>query len=620
MRELEILTKKIAREKRARKEAETIAEMKSRVLYHKNRELIELSNDLADKEKNTRAILEATADGIIVLNNSYDVIGCNQAACQLFDYQADELQGKNITRLITFVAFQKATQTLASFFEQQKENVLYEFTALRRDKTTLPVELAISKVELTQSLSIVCVVRNIFERKQAEQRLAVQHQMVRTMVESNSLDELTPKILKIICETMQLEAGALWRIDRANKILRCINIWNIDDDEEVKKFTEISHNEITFSMGIGLPGRVWESKKPCWINDVTQDANFPRSPWAKKAGLKSAFGFPILIENEVFGVLEFFMKSFYPNDQNIIHMLNDISNQLGIFIEREQAQKRVAVLSRLTGMSEVASSVLHNVGNTLNSINTSIELINTKVNQSSMKNLCSLTTLLQQNKDDITAFFINDPRGQRVPDFISLLSEEWSKEKQYVSNELRLLTRNVEQVKKIIGMQQSLSYTLGATEEVSITELLEDALVLNKIAYEHAEVNIICDFIPVKKINTDRVKLLQIIVNLVKNGIDALLHISGEDRRLSVRLCEKDDSFFMIQVTDNGVGIPSSNLTRIFSHGFTTKVNGHGFGLHTSALFAQDLGGSLNADSQGIGFGATFTLILPYQPQLKRKK
>lgn len=617
MREIDILKKQLAREKRARKEAESIAELKSRVLYQINLELTTLSNSLSDKEKNTRAILEATADGIIVLDNNYSVVISNHAACQLFNYPSDELYGKKITDLVAFIKFEKSSESIAAFLERHKDNVLHEFIALRKDKTTFPVELAISKIVLTQSSSIICVVRNIYERKQAEQRITVQHEIVRILAENTSLEDVAPKIIIKMCETLQLEAGVLWRVDRIDNVLRCASVCSVNN-KDVKEFSEVVSRNITFAPGIGLPGRVWQNKVPSWINDVKRDANFPRAEWAKKAGLQSAFAFPIVFEDEVFGILEFFMKHFYPFEDNILRLLNDIHKQMEIFIEREQAQKRVAILSRLAGMSEVASSVLHNVGNTLNSINTSIDMIAEKINHSKMDNIKTLADLLQQHKNNLGAFIENDPQGKHTAQFISLLSEEWNKEKKYFSNESQLLKKNVKHVKKIIEMQQSLSHAVEIRDEIIVEELIEDALALYRVAYEHAGIKIVRNITPVGKATLDGMKLLQIIENLVKNGIDALVEGTIKLKELIINLHEHDPEHFMIQVKDNGIGIKPTKIKKIFAQGYTTKDDGHGFGLHSSALFVKELGGELFAESKGLGFGTTFTLILPYKTPLKK--
>lgn len=281
---------------------------------------------------------------------------------------------------------------------------------------------------------------------------------------------------------------------------------------------------------------------------------------------------------------------------------------------KEELNQQKIQKARQLGMAEVASSVLHNVGNTLNSINTSIELLDEKVNHSKMDNLSPLVNLMQQHKNDMPRFLVEDPQGQHVIEFITLLLTEWNNQKQFFSNEISGLKKNVWHIKSIIRMQQSLSHAVGMTEEASMTELLEDALTLNKIAYERMAIKIVRDYHPIKTVIVDKVKVFQIVVNLIKNSIDSLQEVDSDFKQLTLRLKEKDSSHFMIQVEDNGVGILNENILKIFSHGYTTKLTGHGFGLHASALDAQDMNGSLVAESEGAGKGAKFILVLPYKP------
>lgn len=267
------------------------------------------------------------------------------------------------------------------------------------------------------------------------------------------------------------------------------------------------------------------------------------------------------------------------------------------------------------GMSEVASSVLHNVGNTLNSMNTSIEMMNEKLISSKKNKLEMIATVCKEHEEDLSTFFTNDSVGQNIPEFLFLLAQEWQNENTHLFNEITLLKKNVQHIKHIIDMQQSFSHAEQVTENISLVEILEHSLIVNELASKHADIKIICDFKPVKPVTIDKVKLLQIILNLVKNGIDALSDTAADSKQLRLNLYEQDEGNFAIEVIDNGVGILPENLIKIFSQGFTTKSSGHGQGLHASSLFAQQMGGSLKAQSKGHQCGAILTLVLPYQPR-----
>ena len=180
--------------------------------------------------------------------------------------------------------------------------------------------------------------------------------------------------------------------------------------------------------------------------------------------------------------------------------------------------------------------------------------------------------------------------------------------------ELDELRKNIEHIKDIVAMQQSYARVSGVSEIVSVPELVEDALRVGAASLVRHHVNIVRDFQASPALATDRHKVLQILINLIRNAMFACDESARDERMITVGIA-CDDRAVRIAVVDNGIGIAAENLTRVFNHGFTTRKDGHGFGLHSGALaFARELGGSLNARSDGPGQGATFTLELPLKP------
>ena len=163
-------------------------------------------------------------------------------------------------------------------------------------------------------------------------------------------------------------------------------------------------------------------------------------------------------------------------------------------------------------------------------------------------------------------------------------------------------------------MQQSYARISGVKEIINLNELVEDGLRMNEDALHHHQVEVIREFEDVPLVNVDKHPILQILLNLFRNAKHACDESRRDDKQIKVRVA-KGDGRVKISVTDNGVGIAPENLTRIFNHGFTTRRNGHGFGLHSGALAAKEMGGSLTAHSDGPGQGATFTLELPVQAE-----
>jgi PAS domain S-box-containing protein len=280
--------------------------------------------------------------------------------------------------------------------------------------------------------------------------------------------------------------------------------------------------------------------------------------------------------------------------------------------ELERAHKELVQASRMAGMAEVATSVLHNVGNVLNSINVAASLVDDRVKKSRVADVRRLAQLFDQHADDLAAFLTSDPKGRMVPDFLRQLAEKLDSEQAEVRAEIKSMRSNVEHVKEIIAMQQSYARVAGVFEDIDVSALLEDALRMNAGALARHDVNVAREFGALPPICTDKHKLIQILVNLVSNAKYACDETERRDKQVTLRTTNEEGRM-RISVIDNGVGIPRENLTRIFNHGFTTRKDGHGFGLHSSALAATELGGSLTVHSDGPGCGATFTLELPHR-------
>jgi signal transduction histidine kinase len=270
--------------------------------------------------------------------------------------------------------------------------------------------------------------------------------------------------------------------------------------------------------------------------------------------------------------------------------------------------------SRRAGMAEVATSVLHNVGNVLNSVNVSGALIAEKVGQSKVANLNKAVALMREHDGDLGVFLTTDERGKKLPGYLSNLAAHLAKEQAEVVQETGSLTKNILHIKEIVAMQQSHAKVSGVLEMLEVSELVEDAVRMNHGTIERHQVKLVREFGVVAPLLTDKHKVLQILVNLIRNAKHACDDSGREDKQIILRVANGNGRV-KISVRDNGVGIPEENLTRIFSHGFTTRKEGHGFGLHSGALAAREMGGALRVFSEGPGRGATFTLELPVQPQ-----
>jgi len=279
--------------------------------------------------------------------------------------------------------------------------------------------------------------------------------------------------------------------------------------------------------------------------------------------------------------------------------------------ELQAAQRQLLEASREAGMAEVAIGVLHNVGNVLNSVNVSATVLMDKVRESMVSDLAKVVELIRQHGDRLDAFLTEDERGKQLPAFLEMLAEHLMSEQRAILSELQSLAANIQHIKDIVSTQQAYAGVAGLVERVAIPELVEDALRMSAGSLERHGIEVVREYGEVPEVTADKQKLLQILVNLIRNAAQALHDSDRPDKRLVVRVRAPGADRVRIEVIDNGVGIAPENLPRVFKFGFTTKKTGHGFGLHNSALAAKSMGGTLTAHSEGPGRGATFTVELP---------
>jgi signal transduction histidine kinase len=285
--------------------------------------------------------------------------------------------------------------------------------------------------------------------------------------------------------------------------------------------------------------------------------------------------------------------------------------------ERErQLQQQLRDASRQAGMAEIATNVLHNVGNVLNSVNISANVLADKIKNPRAVGLGKVAALLQQHSADLGTFVSADPRGKQLTLYLTQLSEQLILDQRHTLEELESLRKNIDHIKEIVTMQQTYSKRVGVPERLAVSSLADDALRMNVGAFTRHGVALKCEFEDVPEIVVERHKVLQILVNLLRNAKYACEASDRKDKQVVMRIASHAEGV-QIAVSDNGIGIRPEHMPQIFCHGFTTKKDGHGFGLHSGALAAREMGGGLRVESAGRGHGATFTLELPLKsPEL----
>lgn len=276
-------------------------------------------------------------------------------------------------------------------------------------------------------------------------------------------------------------------------------------------------------------------------------------------------------------------------------------------------QHRLVETSKLAGMAEVSSGVLHNIGNAFNSVNTSATLVADRLAQSRLSNLARAVKLFEDHAADLPQFLSCDVRGKQLPAYLRQLSDHLLNEHQMLLREAESLRKSVDHIKTLIGMQQGYAHASILAENLVASELLEEAVLISEASLSRHRITAVRNFQAVPPVYAARHKVLQILVNLIRNAKHALDESNNDERRLELTIRSENPGYVQLIVADNGVGIPAENLQKIFSFGFTTKKTGHGFGLHSSAVAAEEMQGSLRAESGGAGKGARFILELPTQ-------
>lgn len=289
----------------------------------------------------------------------------------------------------------------------------------------------------------------------------------------------------------------------------------------------------------------------------------------------------------------------------------DITRRKQAELRLEQTHNQMLEVSRQAAMAEFATGILHNVGNVLNSVNVASNCLAASLKKSKAANLAKAVALIQEHQNDLGSFFANDPKGPKVISYLAQLATQLTEEQSVAVRELDELQANIEHIKAIVTTQQDAAKSSTRRETVSLPELVEDAFKLNQNALARGSIEVVKDFQAMPLVTIPKHTVLQILINLIRNAIQASDGVRGR-KRLTARLSRNtDNNRVFIAISDCGCGIAPENLGRIFSHGFTTKKDGHGFGLHSARQTAIDMGGSLTVHSEGIGRGATFTLELP---------
>ena len=285
--------------------------------------------------------------------------------------------------------------------------------------------------------------------------------------------------------------------------------------------------------------------------------------------------------------------------------------------EQEQLRSQLGEAAYKIEMADVASTVLHNVGNVLTSVTVAANMVESVVDQSAVALVNRMAELIKSHDQDLGTYLTEDPKGKRIPPSLEKLGTHLLEEQRVVLKEMKGLVRNIRHMKQIIASHQTMAKSAGQTEQISLADVLSHAMELSFQPGDEKWITIRPDYQQVPTVLVDQHQLLQILVNLLRNAKQAMRQQVQDSHELilSVKYQDDDEATVVMMIQDSGIGIVPEHLSKMFTRGFTTKTDGNGIGLQSSILAIKNMGGSMHVQSEGVGRGATFTLTFPVQKE-----
>ncbi len=526
------------------------------------------------EETNRRlaAIIESSGDAIISKDLDELVTSWNKEAERLFGYSADEIIGKPITVLVPPDRHNEELGIIERL--RQGERVLrYETVYFRKDGTALNVSLAVwpIKDETGNVIGASKIARDITERIRTERRRTTQYAVTNLLAASWTLAEVATELLEAMALSGDWAFAAIWTYDEAADGLRCRNVWH-EASERVKKFSDLSL-VITLPEGQGLPGRVWNSKKPTWVYDVTRDPNFPRAPYAAAADLHGGFAFPLFFQGEIDGIMELFSHNVVEPDEDLLQMVEALGSQIGLFIARGRIVQELQRHKENAGAASTA-------------------------------------------KDRFLGLLTDKLRAPLTPvlTWAGKIAEQ-SDLRPDVQQGLKMVRGNVELEMRLIEDMLDLSRIARGKLTLQLRkadahELLQSAL---EIVRSDIEQRHLTPFVALEAsrhaLVADEPRLQQVFWSVLHNACK----FTPENGTVSVRSYNPSPRRITIEISDNGIGIEPRFVEKVF-YAFEqadSQSEGLGLGLAISKAIVEMHSGTIRAHSEGLGKGATFVIELP---------
>jgi len=541
---------------------------------------------LLQSQERNRAIVDTALDGVITIDSTGIVTDWNAQATAIFGWSREEALGRALAGTIIPERDRQAHEHgIREFLRTGAGAILnrrIEIVAQHRDGRELPVELAVSPAKIGDVYIFSAFIRDITDRRRAERRLASQYAVTRVLSEATTLEEAVPKIIQAIGESLEWDLGVFWRVDKAAGVLRCLDQWTAPS-VQADPFTMATWQQV-FNRGEGLPGRIWASSKSAWVTDIALDANLTRGAQARQVGFHGAFGFPILIGNEIEGVIELFSHSVRQPDDELLRMVEDIGLKIGQFGERartegvlRETEAQLRQAQKMEAVGRLAGGVAHDFNNLLTVIRGYSELLLGRLGP---------TDAMRKDMEEI----------KKAADRASGLTRQ-----------LLAFSRRQFIAAKVVDLNALVSNMDGMLRRLIGEDIVELCAELDPSA---------------GAIKADPGQVEQVIMNLVVNARDAMPtggRLTIETKNVTIGKGVRLDavglapgSYVLLAVRDTGHGMDAETQSHLFEPFFTTKEKGKGTGLGLSTVYGivKQSGGNITVESAP-GRGTTFRIYFP---------
>ncbi len=566
-----------------------------------------IDSDITEQRKASeryRNIFTDSKDAMFISNIEKGMLDSNPAALKMFGIATVEDFVDIHPSVISpeyqpcgMSSFDKANAMMTKAYEEGSN--YFEWTHQRADGTTFPATVLITKLTLDDRAMFLATVRDITERKKNEAELLDYRNNLEDMVQKRTeeLHQANSQLELFKRAIDSANQGIGWADIKTQELVYCnlalAKMFNASCPEDV-----IGKSVLDF-YPLSERKRLSDDIFP----QVTSGYSWKGELIIQPSGQEKLYTY-----NHIVAIKD-------SENQQLLYfanMVTDLTEQKAAAAKLEQTQKQLVDTARLAGKAEVATSVLHNVGNVLNSVTVTTSQLKKSVKDFKTSNLAQVAKLLAEHREDIGDYIGSDDKGKQLPDYIIALSEYFVSEQAAAVEMLDKLVNHIQHVTEIISLQQSHGKLSGLIQLDSISTVIKDAMELNISGMVNHHIDLKCDFANIEPFYLDRQKILQIIINLLANAKESFNTCVQDEKTINICTKESDDTV-IVEIIDNGIGISAENMKSIFTHGFTTKEDGHGFGLHSAINAAQELGGQLSCSSDGSGCGATFRLELPKQ-------